>query len=422
MSEDDASPVASGGRSTRFDYDPPTLRLGAGAVDELDAELVQQGFDRALVICGETVGSTPAVIDPVKAGLGDRLAGVFAGTTPEKRLGTAYEALEEFRAVEADAIVAVGGGSSLDTAKVASVLAADERDPAAVGRELAESGTITVPDGGLVPIVAVPTTLAGADLSMVAGVTADPATCPVGESASGGISDPGLMPAAVHADPELVATTPDRILAASAMNGFDKGIETLYASTATPVTDATAMRGLSVFREGLLAFGESEDPGIEVYERLVEGATLVQYGIAREGETTLSLIHAAGHGLTRTYDVQQGAAHAAIAPHALRWLFERVDGRQDLLARALGVDNGAESTGSNAGATPEDPAAAVVEAVEEVVAALDLPTRLRDVDGPTPEEFPAVAEAIRTDRFMPNAPAGLDPTADEIERLLEAAW
>jgi len=57
---------------------------------------------------------------------------------------------------------------------VTSVLAADDREPAAVGRELAETGTVSIPDGMLAPIVAVPTTLAGADLSMVAGVTASP--------------------------------------------------------------------------------------------------------------------------------------------------------------------------------------------------------------------------------------------------------
>gem|GEM_PF-150166 len=409
MSEDTERETGQAG-AIRFAYEPPVLRIGTGAVAELESELAEQGFERALVICGQTVGSTPGVINPVRDGLGDRLAGVFAETTPQKRLGTALDGLEALQNADADVIVGLGGGSSLDTAKVVSVLAATEDDPAAVGREFAETGTITIPEPGLVPIVAIPTTLAGADCSMVAGVTADPETCPVESTTSGGISGPGLMPAAVHADPELVATTPRSTLAASAMNGFDKGIETLYASTASPVTDATAMRGLAVFYEGLLAFGETEDPSPSVYERLVEGATLVQYGISRADGTTLSLIHAAGHGLTRTYPVQQGAAHAVVAPHALRWLFDRVDGRRKLLARAFGVEDAA------------DPADAVVAAVEDVVAALDLPTRLRDVDGPTPDEFPAVAEDIRTDGFMPNAPTGLDPTNEEIVELLEAAW
>ncbi|GGN95901.1 iron-containing alcohol dehydrogenase family protein [Haloarcula pellucida] len=393
----------------RFEYDPAILRYGPNCVDGLAEELAAIDCERALVVTGSTVGETQAVMTPVRDGLGDRLAGVFAETTPAKRLGTAYDALERFREVEADAVVSVGGGSSLDVAKVLAAIAATNRDPEAVGSEFAETGTIRVPDTGLPPIVAVPTTLAGADLSMVAGVTAVPGTCPVEDAASGGISAPELMPAAVCYDPELLATTPRGVLAASAMNGFDKGVETLYASTATPVTDATAMRGLGLLQDGLLAFGEGNEDDA-VYQRLAQGIVLVQYGISRPGVTTLSLIHAFGHGLTRTYDVQQGAAHAVIAPHALEYLFDAVDGRQDLLADALGV------------ADADDPASAVVESVSEVAATLGLPTRLRDVDGPAREAFPEVAEAVLSDAFMANAPAGLDPSHEDIEHVLDAAW
>ncbi|MCU4742508.1 iron-containing alcohol dehydrogenase family protein [Natronoglomus mannanivorans] len=395
--------------SFRFEYDPAILRAGPGCVDDLETELATQGFDRALVVCGSTVGSTPAVIDPVTEGLGDRLAGVFAETTPEKRLETAVDGLERLRAVEADVLVSLGGGSSLDTAKVISVLAASNRSPDVLGRELADTGTIAVPDDGLPPIVAIPTTLAGADLSMVAGVTASPSSGLVDEEASGGVGDPQLMPAAVFADPELVATTPRSVLAASAMNGFDKGIETLYARNATPITDATAIRGLEKLHDGLLAFGRGSDDD-ETFGTLVEGILLVQYGISRPGESTLSIIHAFGHGLTRTYDVQQGAAHAIVAPAVLEYLFEHVDGRRELLAEALGVSEAAES------------AEVIVDAVDDIGDALGLPSRLRDVDGPDRSEFPDVAEAILADGMMENVPAGLEPTAEEIEGVLERAW
>ncbi|KOX91547.1 alcohol dehydrogenase [Haloarcula rubripromontorii] len=393
----------------RFEYDPATLRYAPDAARDLGAELDAQGCDRALVVCGATVGATPAVMDPVREGLGDRLAGVFAETTPAKRLGTAYDGLDRFREVDADCLVAVGGGSSLDVAKVISVLAATDRDPDAVGRALVDSGTIPVPEAELPPIIAVPTTLAGADLSIVAGVTAHPDTCPVDGPASGGVGDPDLMPAAVCYDPELIATTPRSVLAASAMNGFDKGIETLYAATATPITDATASHGLGLFTEALRAFGDGDDDQW-VYQSLAQGVMLVQYGIARADGTTLSLLHAFGHGLTRTYEVQQGAAHAVVAPHALSYLFEQVDGRRSLLAESLGVGDEA------------DPAAAVVDRVDDVVAALGLPTRLRDVAGPDREEFPDVADAVLEDSFMANAPPGLEPTQDDIVGVLEAAW
>ena len=393
----------------RFEYDPATLRYGPDAARSLDTELDARADDRALVVCGATVGETPAVMDPVREGLGDRLAGVFAETTPAKRLGTAYDGLERFRDTDADCLVAVGGGSSLDVAKIISILAATDRDPAAVGQAFVDSGTIAVPEAELPPIVAVPTTLAGADLSIVAGVTAAPDTCPVDEPTSGGVGDPKLMPEAVCYDPELIATTPRSVLTASAMNGFDKGIETLYAATATPITDATASRGLGRLTDGLLALGNgTDDPW--VYQSLTRGIMLVQYGISRADGTTLSLIHAFGHGLTRTYEVQQGAAHGVIAPHALSYLFEQVDGRRSLLADALDVG------------TADDSAAAVVDRVRNVVTALGLPTRLRDVDGPTREEFPEVANAVLQDSFMMNAPSGLEPTQEDIIGVLEAAW
>ncbi|ELY70420.1 iron-containing alcohol dehydrogenase family protein [Natrinema versiforme] len=398
-------------RSFRFEYEPSTIRFGAGCVDDLAAELEAQGLERALVVCGSTVGETPAVIDPVKSGLEDRLAGVFAETTPEKRFETALEGRDRLEDVDADALVSLGGGSSLDVAKVISVLAATNRGPAAAGREFAESGTLSVPDEGLVPIVAVPTTLAGADLSMVAGVTASPDSGLVDEEIGGGLSGPGLMPAAAVYDPELVATTPESVIAGSAMNGFDKGIETLYASNATPVTDATARHGLAKLTDGLGAF-EDGDRDTATFETILEGIVLVQYGISRPGETTASIIHAFGHGLTRTYDVQQGAAHGVVAPSVLEYLFDQdgVDARAGMLANALGVDNAA------------DQEVAVVEAVTEIRDGLDLPSQLREVDGPEPAAFTAVAESILNDPFMANVPPGLDPSIDEIEAVLEAAW
>ncbi|MFD1564008.1 iron-containing alcohol dehydrogenase family protein [Haloarchaeobius amylolyticus] len=395
----------------RFDYDPATISFGAGCVDDLAADLERRGLERALLVCGSTVGSTPAVIDPVRTGLGDRLAGVFDETTPKKRLATALEGRERLREVDADVIVSLGGGSSLDVAKVVSTLAASDRSVDDVAAAFAETRTIAVPADGLVPIVAIPTTLAGADLSTGAGITAAPATLPVDEEVGGGVGDPRLMPAAVFYDPELIATTPDSVLAGSAMNGFDKGIETLYANNATPVTDATARHGLEKLVDGLEAFGNG-NRDLDTFETILEGTVLVQYGISRPGETTLSIVHAFGHGLTRTDDVQQGAAHAVVVPHVLEYLFEQpdVDARVGLLADALGVGDAA------------DQAAAVVEAVTEVRDALELPTRLRDVDGPEPDAFTAVAEAILADSFMANAPPGLDPTVAEIERVLEAAW
>ncbi|SEW19662.1 iron-containing alcohol dehydrogenase family protein [Halobacterium jilantaiense] len=405
----DATADDRAGDPFRFDYESPVLRFGAGSTRDLGDELAAHGLDSALVVTGSTVGSTAAVMDPVREGLGDRLAGVFAETTPDKRLATAFDAADRLAETGADALVAVGGGSSIDVAKVASALAASEEPRESVFRAFDDTGTIPVPDGDLPPVVAVPTTLAGADVSQVAGITAGPGSGFVDEESGGGVGDRRLLPAAVVADPELAATTPESVLAGSAMNGFDKGIETLYAANATPVTDATASRGLGLLADGLRELGAT-GPTPETMEPVLEGLLLVQYGISRPDGSTLSLIHAFGHGLTRTGTLQQGVAHAIVAPHVLDYLFGEVDGRRDLLAEALGVGD------------TDDPAAAVVEEVEAVRDSLGLPSRLRDVDGPEPTDFRAIAEATVADAFVANAPTDLDVTTEDAEAVLDAAW
>jgi len=87
----------------RFSYDPGTITYGRHAVDHIADELEQIGAERALIVCGSTVGSTDAVIDPVIEGTGDRLAAVFDETTPDKRLSTAFEGVERMRENDVDA-------------------------------------------------------------------------------------------------------------------------------------------------------------------------------------------------------------------------------------------------------------------------------------------------------------------------------
>jgi len=393
----------------RFEYAPGVIRYGTGCVSQLSDELARQGFERALVLTGSSVGDNPDVMEPVTDGLGDRLAGVFAETTPSKRLSTAAKALEVAREKDVDVLVAVGGGSSLDVAKGTSVLSSRTSSFEEAGSELSTKGTVTMGNGEPLPIVAIPTTLAGAELSIVAGISAASSGGLVSQDAGGGLSHPSLMPTAIFEDPALFATTPKEILAGSAMNGFNKGLETLYSKNATPVTDATGARGLKLMSRGLLRLGDGE-PTEEILEEIVEGLILVQFGIGRPGVTTLSLIHAFGHTLRDGFEIQQGTAHAVITPAALGYLFENVDGRRELLAEALGVEGAVDKTD------------AIVEAVAQVRNRLDLPSRLRDLPNADRSILRDIAEATIEDGFMTNVPEGLEPTADDIEDLLESAW
>ncbi|MXR50097.1 iron-containing alcohol dehydrogenase [Halovenus sp. WSH3] len=397
-------------RAYRFEYDPGTIRQGRGCVEALSDELAGLGCERAMVVCGQTVGSTEAVMGPITDGLGDRLAGIFDETTPKKRLSTVFDGARRAADLDADALVAVGGGSSLDVAKGISAVAASESGTEAIADQFEAGGLLPVPDADLLPMAVVPTTLAGADLSIMGGITAHPAEGLVDEPVGGGIMDPRLMPAVACYDPDLLETTPRDILAASAMNGFDKGIESLYAANATPVTDAAAVRGLSLLSEALPTL--SDEPESWASSDILEGIVLVQYGISRPGGTTLSLIHAFGHGLTAHSSVQQGAAHAMVAPHALAYLFEHSDGRRDLLARAFDVDADGR----------DDLAAGIVEEVVTVRDALALPAQLREIDDLDRDDLEAVAQTTIDDSLMGNCPPDLDATTEDLLAVLESAW
>jgi len=399
-------------RAFTLDYDPGEIRFGRGAIADLSDLLATRGLASALVVTGGNVGANRDVMDPVEDGLAELLAGVFDETTPAKTLGTALDAAEQVRETGAEAIVAVGSGSSLDTAKVASALGS-YADPSAAAEHALSSGSVPVADDGQpTPVIAVPTTLAGADLSVIGGVglTLDSDADP-GEIPSGGVSDRRLMPTALCYDPKLFETTPRSVLTASAMNGFDKAVECCYSPHATPITDGTASRGLALMQAGFEALPESA-PDPEPFDDAVAGVVCAQYGISTPGAYRASIIHAFGHGFSNDYDAHQGTVHGILAPHVLQHVFTNVDGRRRLLAESLGVD--AE------GMADREIADAVVDAVEDVRDDLGLPTRLREIDGLARDDLPDIAKTIHEDSLFAEAP--IQPIVEEILSVLEQSW
>ncbi|MFW6000062.1 MAG: iron-containing alcohol dehydrogenase family protein [Halorubrum sp.] len=387
------------------------LRYGRGRIADLGGWLGERDLDEALVVCGSNTGANDDLMDPVREGLGDRLAGVFDGTTPDKRVETAFDLLDARAEVGADVLVAVGGGASLDVARQATLLAADGRDLGDL-RADAEDGPDALGDLAprsepAVPFVAVPTTFAGADVSTGGSLeilSADES--PTGQPVN--VSGSGAWPIADVADPALFETTPTSVLAGSAMNGFDKGIETPYARDASPVSDAAAVHGLRLLSDALPRVAGNRPGGEEATDRAVVGALLVQL------DRKIGVIHAFGHGFARRYDVQQGAIHAVVAPHALAYLFDEVDASRRALAAGLGI----QTEGRDDDAIAED----VVEAVAGVRDALDVPSRLRDLPETDEADLPAIAEFVAEDPPMARAPADLDATAEEILGVLRAAW
>jgi alcohol dehydrogenase class IV len=403
-----------------FEYDNVAGRItfGRGAIENVRSMLGEVGAERALLICGENVGANSSTIEPIETALGEAFAGTFDGTTLAKGAEEAFAGLDALAESDADALVAVGGGSSIDVARAMSGLH-DQGSYEAVRGEVAEGGGLPVSDDPL-SLLAVPTTLAGADLSTGGSITfygesgngedTDDDRAEGSETIGAGYGDRILMPDALVYDPELFETTPTGVLVGSAMNGFDKGLELPYSRHANPLTDAPALRGLSLLRSSLpelQAASEGSDPA--AMDRAVAGVICVQYGRVSTEEGLLSVIHAFGHGL-RAEGVQQGVAHAVMAPVVLSSLFEAVDGRRELLADALGVGE------------EEDPAEGVVSAVRAVRDGMELPTRLREMDGLEREALSGVARIAENNSFLANGPQGFDPSCEEIESMLDTAW
>ncbi|WP_224271091.1 iron-containing alcohol dehydrogenase family protein [Haloprofundus salinisoli] len=390
--------------SFEFEYRGGDVVYGRGRVAELGDRLRSRGFERALLVCGSNVGANDALMEPVRRGLGDALADVFDKTTSAKSVETAYDAVEAMREADADVIVGLGGGSSLNVARQLSALAADGRSLAAL-RDEAESGSVETPapEGPLTPVAVVPTTLTGADLSAGGSLVVLPRSAsPTGQPVVASWSVP---PTLVLEDPNLFETTPLGPLAGSAMNGFNKGLETVYARRGSPVTDATATHGLRHLASGLPEL-DGDDP--TAVDRAVVGMVLVQY------ESRINVVHAFGQALSRRYPVQQGVAHAVMVPHVLAFLFDRVDGRRRLLAEGLGL--------SVEGRSDAEVAADVVDAVTEVRDALGVATRLRELDGVHRNDLRAIAEYVAVNGVLDEAPSDLDVDVDAAEAVLNAAW
>lgn len=388
--------------SFEYNHNGSDILYGRGCVQKLAGYLEENGLSRALLVCGSNVGANEALMSRVTGGLGDRLAAVFDETTPDKRLETVFDGVDSLHEAEADVVVGLGGGSSIDIARQISIFNEDDK-PLSAYQDAAKSGESLYPepDGKLTPVLVIPTTFAGADISsggspVVLDADASPTNQPI---TSGGRT----TPAAMVYDPELFETTPDGALAGSAMNGFNKSIETIYSRNDDPITDGTASLAIRHLRDG---YQHLDDPA--GMDRAVVGIILAQFN------RRISVIHAFGHGFSRRYPVQQGKVHGIVVPYVLEYVFDNIDGRRDLIAAGLDIDHDSLSDA--------EVAAMIVEEVTAIRDCFDLPTQLRELDPVDPDDFPDIAEFILDDDLMELRPVGLDPTPSEIEQVLENAW
>lgn len=285
----------------RFNYAAAPQRVihGAGRAAELGAELAQLGARRAVLLCSP---GQLGVAQEMSTRLGELCAGVLPLARVHVPAELAREACEQARRLDADALVALGGGSAIGLAKALALQTA-------------------------LPIVALPTTYAGSEATPIYGITRD------GDKQTG--RDPRVLPRVVIYDAELSAALPMRVSVASALNGMAHAVEALYASDRSPVTDALAQHGLRLFTSGLDALSGS-DPSLEVRGQLLSAAWLCGHVL---GQTRMGLHHKLCHVLGGRFDLPHAELHALILPHVLELNAARRPELLDPLADAMGVAN-----------------------------------------------------------------------------------
>lgn len=364
---------------------------GAGAVDRLPAALDQAGIDRALVVCGKHLAAGPALGRVLKA-LGDRAAGIFDECTPHARIETVDRIAAALRGVDADGIVAVGGGSTIDAAKGAAVLAGVGGDLADMATRFEPPDRYVVPPlaGPRVPVVAVPTTLSASDATISAGFI------DLAQRSKIVIVDPEAPVRAVVLDPGLLATTPRDVLAGSAGNAINHGVEALYSRGRTPFTDVFASTALTLL---VASIEDALDGDEEALGHCQTAAHLAGMALPGGG---LGLAHAACHALG-AFGCSHGGANSVMVVHALRFNREWLGPQERVIEQALGA-----------------PAGESVTALTELLTRIGAPTSLRTL-GMDKDDLPVVAAHAFGDRHVHANPRPVR-SAVEVEQLLWEAW
>ena len=276
---------------------PSRVIFGAGALARLAEELERLGTKRALLL------STPGRAETARrlaASLGARVAGVYDKAAMHVPLALAKDARRVARELGADCCVALGGGSTTGLAKAIAL------------------------SSGL-PIVAVPTTYSGSEMTPVYGLT------------EGGMKKTGrdarVLPKTVIYDPTLTLGLPAATSAASGMNAIAHCVEALYAHDGNPITSLMAEEGIRALAVALPSI--LKDPqDLEARSDALYGAWLA--GVAL-GTASVGLHHKLCHTLGGSFNLPHAETHSIVLPHAARYNRDAAPEAMARVARALGA-------------------------------------------------------------------------------------
>ena len=371
----------------------PVLMVGPGAAVRLAEALGDFGHRKILVVTDAQIVRL-GLLAPLTGALQRAGRGfvVFDEIEPDAPIPVVERGLELMRREACDAVLAVGGGSVIDAAKVIAMAAANRKKPAALAGYFRGLH-------GPVPIYAVPTTAGTGSEVTVAAVISDPE-----QQRKLVVADTRIVPDMAALDPTLMTGLPPAVTAATGMDALTHAVEAYISQWATPATDRLALAAAGmVFTHLPRAFAQGDD--LLARERMALAATYAGMAFTR---ANVGNVHAIAHQLGARYHTPHGLANAIMLPHVLRFSLGAAAPRLAALARHVGV----------AGDDVADAVAAqrFVDAVQSLNDRLGIPRRL---DALRDDDVDALAQAACREADL-NYPVPRVMGLDDCAALLRA--
>ncbi len=388
-----------------YQYASPTRVIaGRGLLESTGFEFNKEGARRVFVLTDPVVRGT-GLVEKVEAGVADgglEVAGVFDDIPQDSSTEVCERAAAAAKEAGADSFLAVGGGSVMDTAKVADALFTHG------GSAREQEGFFLMPreDDGMgrpleiAPLACIPTTAGtGSEVSMAAVIKDHE------EKVKLEIADFPLFPRLAILDPETTVTLPPPVAAATGMDATTHAIETYVSQDWSPHGDARALHALRMIRDNLERAVERGPEDEEARGNMLVAASLAI-------SLALGSVHAMSHPAGAQFGVPHGVANAIHLPHVVRF---NAAGADDIADRYRDI---AELFGVESGGPGEAVGDALALHLTELTARLGLPTRLSEVGVPE-SGIPALVDGAMGDGTTLLNPREM--SEEDYERLYRAA-
>lgn len=367
---------------------------GAGAIKEIATEATGRGFKKAFVCSDPDLikfGVTKKVLDVLDgAGLAYE---VYSNIKPNPTIENVQTGVDAFKKSGADYIIAIGGGSSMDTAKAVGIIITN---PEFVDVKSLEGVAPT--KNKCVPIFAVPTTAGTA-----AEVTINYVITDVENNRKMVCVDVHDIPVVAFVDPEMMSTMPKGLTAATGMDALTHAIEGYITGGAWELSDMFHLKAIEIIAKNLRGACDNTPEGRE-------GMALGQYvagmGFSNVG---LGIVHSMAHPLGALYDTPHGVANAIILPTVMEYNAEATGEKYREIARAMGVA-GVDSM------SQEEYRKAAIDAVKKLSQDVGIPADLKEIV--KKEDIPFLAQSAYDDACRPGNPK--ETSVADITKLYES--